>query len=437
MTLMSITKARSRQGRRRVDAIAGRGAAIVDSKLLKSAEKIVERVRHRGDKALLQAVRKYDGHRARSVEELRLKPLAVGRRELPPGFESAVERAIAGVERYHEKQRREGSSLADDGVEIRELRRPIRRVGVYIPGGRYAYPSSAVMTVVPARLAGVEEIVVATPAKSFRSSPALRHTLERLGIREVWGVGGAQAIAALAYGTETIPRVDKIVGPGNAWVTAAKYLVSLDVAIDGLSGPTEVVIVASAEADAERIAADLLAQAEHDPQALVLLITDSKSLAKSVAREVDRQLRELSTAPVAREAVKAGGVLLVADLEEAHEMVERIAPEHLQLMGRQAEALAEKVRNAGAIFVGEASPEVLGDYVAGPSHVLPTGGTARFASALGVEDFVRRSHLVRFDPVAASRAAAAAATLADLEGLPGHAASARLRLRGETQGEAG
>lgn len=241
-------------------------------------------------------------------------------------------------------------------------------------------------------------------------------------------MGGAQAVAALAYGTETIPRVDKIVGPGNAWVTAAKYLVSTAVAIDGLAGPSEVVIVASEGADAEWVAADLLAQAEHDPQAVAVLITDRRRFAAQVGRQLRRQLRDLPTRKTARAALAAAGrAFVVEDMAAARSLVERLAPEHLQLVGAEAEALAGDIQAAGAVFVGAATPEVFGDYIAGPSHVLPTAGSARFASALGVEDFVRRSHQIRFGAGAAGAAAEAAAILADAEGLPAHARSARLR----------
>jgi len=302
-------------------------------------------------------------------------------------------------------------------------------VGLYVPGGRASYPSTVVMTVIPAQVAGVKEIAVATPAASYRSNPALRYALTRLGVTEVWGMGGAHAVAAFAYGTETIPRVDKIAGPGNAWVTAAKKLVTGDVAIDGLAGPSEVVIVADASADPADVAADLLAQAEHDPLAAAVLITTDAKLAKRVSTEVDRQLGWLSTAETARASLaNFGAGLVVKTMEEALDLVERIAPEHLQLVGAEAETLADHVRTAGAIFIGAASPEVFGDYIAGPSHVLPTCGSARFASSLGVEDFLRRSHTIRLTPVAASRRAAAAATLADAEGLPAHAAAARRRL---------
>lgn len=428
MALFEIVKARSKKGRRRIDRLCRRGEDLLDAKVLARAGRIVEEVRRGGDRALMKAVRRYDGFRVREIGELRLEP-ELEPPGLAPGLEEALGRAIAAVERYHRCQVREGFELDRNGVALEERVRPLRRVGVYIPGGRAAYPSSVLMTVIPARLAGVREIVVATPPATWAESAALRHALARLEVGEVWGMGGAHAVAALAYGTESVARVDKIVGPGNVWVTAAKHLVRGTVAIDSLAGPSEVLIVASAGAEPELVAADLLAQAEHDPQATALLVTDDKKLARAVGAALARQLGELETAATARESIAGHGAALVVDsMDEAAELADAVAPEHLQLVGAAAEALAERVENAGAIFVGATTPEVFGDYVAGPSHVLPTVGTARFASALGVPDFVRRSHVIRFDRGAAARWAEAAAVIADVEGLPAHAAAARRRL---------
>jgi histidinol dehydrogenase len=437
---MKVYGADGRKGRKRLERLAGRGREVLDGKTVKAAGKIVERVRAGGDRALLKEVKRLDGHAAGSVAELSASRLvadgeAVDPAGLPEGFADALDRAIESVERYHRGQVHAGFRLDHRGVAIEELRTPLARVGIYVPGGRAAYPSTVVMTAVPARLAGVREIVVATPPASYRSSAALRHTLDRLGIDEVWGMGGAHAVAALAYGTETIRRVDKIVGPGNAWVTAAKARVSADVGIDSLAGPSEVVIVAGGVGASEgtvidRIAADLLAQAEHDLRAAAVLVTDSEELAKAVARRVGERLEGLETAETAAASVRAfGGAFVVASMDEAAALVERLAPEHLQLVGPAAEALAGRrpPLPAGALFVGGDTPEVFGDYVAGPSHVLPTCGTARFACALGVEDFVRRSHLVRVTPEAARELAPVAEALARAEGLPAHAASARLR----------
>jgi histidinol dehydrogenase len=428
---LAVLAAGSRAGRRAVERLTRRGEAVLDEKTLRRAGKIVQEVRRKGDRALLGYARALDGVEAESVAALALAPGAedADAADLPAGFAEALERAIAAVERYHAPQVRTGYRLEENGVLLEERVMPLRRVGVYVPGGRASYPSTVVMTVVPAQLAGVEEIVAVTPAGSYGANSALRHALARLGVREVWGIGGAHAVAALAYGTETIRRVDKIVGPGNAWVTAAKKLVAGDVAIDGLAGPSEVVIVADATADPGDVAADLLAQAEHDPLAAAVLLTPETKLAKRVSAEVDRQLGSLPTAGTARASLaNFGAALVVEHLEQALDLVERIAPEHLQLVGPEAEMLASRVRAAGAVFIGAATPEVFGDYIAGPSHVLPTCGSARFASALGVEDFLRRSHALRFTPAAARLRAAAAAALAEAEGLPAHAAAARRRL---------
>jgi histidinol dehydrogenase len=428
---LDVVKSGSRAGRRAIDRLVRRGETVLDPKTLRKAEKIVSEVRQRGDRALLDYARRLDGAEADNAAGLALTPSPEDSDPtlLPAGFAEALERAIVAVERYHAPQVRTGYRLEEEGVELEEWITPLQRVGIYVPGGRASYPSTAVMTVVPARVAGVREIAVATPPGSYRANAALRFTLARLGVTEIWGMGGAHAVAAFAYGTETVRRVDKIVGPGNAWVTAAKKIVTGDVAIDGIAGPSEVVIVADPDADPGDLAADLLAQAEHDPQAAAVLITTDAKLAKRVAVEVDRQLAGLATAETARASLaNFGAAIVVEGLEEALDLVERIAPEHLQLVGHNAEVLALHVRAAGAIFLGGSTPEVFGDYVAGPSHVLPTCGSARFASALGVEDFLRRSHTLRFSAVAASHRAAAAATLADAEGLPAHAASARRRL---------
>lgn len=439
---LKIYGVHTRRGRRCLDRLLGRGRLVLDRKTVRKVERIVTRVRRGGDEALLEAVKKYDGFGAASIADLKLAPTEADRGgwDLPEGFASALDRAVAAVEAFHRPQVHPGYALpgegasTDDGVELVEHRRALRRVAVYIPGGRASYPSTAVMTVVPARLAGVEEIVAVTPPRAYRAMPALRYTLDRLGVQEVWGMGGAHAVAALAYGTESVSRVDKIVGPGNAWVTAAKRRVVGDVAIDGLAGPSEVVIAADGATESppnpQWVAADLLAQAEHDPLAAAMLITDSRRLAKAVGKAVEEQLEQLATADTARASLRRFGcALVVQSMEEALPLIQSIAPEHLQLIGPEAEALEPRVTHAGAIFLGAATPEVFGDYVAGPSHVLPTCGSARFQSALGVEDFIRRSHTVRFSPSAAERWAGAAASLADAEGLPAHAEAARRRMR--------
>lgn len=432
---LRVLRPETRAGRRALDRLRRRGGGSLDRKVLTQARKILREVERGGDEALLELARRYDKAEARSVAELRLD---VGPRvetsALVPGFEETLDRTIEAVQSFHRAQAEHARVWEDlrleleDGSVIEERHLPLRRVGLYVPGGRFPYPSTVIMTAVPARLAGVEEIVVATPPLAYRRSAELRHTLHRLGVNEVWGVGGAQAVAALAYGTETIAPVDLIAGPGNVWVAAAKQLVAGDVGVDMEAGPSEVVIVASADASAELVAADLLAQAEHDPRAVAVLITPERDLARRVAAAVEDQGEGLATSEVIGRSLDMYGLaFVVEDLEAAHDLAEELAPEHLQLMGVGAEEMAPRIRNAGAVFVGQSTPTVFGDYVAGPSHVLPTAGTARFSSGLSVLDFVRRSHTVRLSPEGASRRSGDAARLADIEGLVAHAASARLR----------
>ena len=433
---LRVLAAGSFAGRERLELLDRRGRGGVAAEIRQSSAEIVDRVRAGGDAALLEAVRRFDGHDAPSAAALRLagdRPRPAGD-EVEPEVLDAIERARGAIEAYHRALLRgPGVERVDrNGVRIEERRIAIRRVGLYVPGGRFPYPSTVLMTAVPARLAGVEEIVVATPPRAYLDSPVLRHVLDLAGVDEVWGMGGAHAVAALAYGTESVRPVDLIAGPGNAWVAAAKQHVASDVGVDRDAGPSEVVIVATAGAPAECVAADLLAQAEHDPLAVAVLVTDSGALAESVRGEVDARLAGLPTAETAAAALERyGAAFVAADLDEAIALAERIAPEHLQLMGEAAERRASELRNAGAVFVGASSPVVFGDYVAGPSHVLPTGGSARFASGLGTDDFQRRSHTVRFSTEAAAAWAGAAETLAATEGLAAHAAAAGLRRESE------
>jgi len=428
---LRVLAAGSSAGREHLELLDRRGRGGVAAGIRQAAAEIADSVRAGGDAALLQAVRRFDGFEALSADALRLAPSPpTDSPAVDPQVAEAIDRARAAIEAYHRALLRgPGVERVDrDGVRIEERRIAIRRVGLYVPGGRFPYPSTVLMTAVPARLAGVEEIVVATPPQAYRDSPVLRHVMDLVGVDEVWGMGGAHAVAALAYGTESIRPVDLIAGPGNAWVAAAKRHVASDVGVDRDAGPSEVVIVASAGAPAACVAADLLAQAEHDPLAVAVLVTDSAGLAESVRGEIDSRLADLPTAETAAAALgQHGAAFVAADLDEAIAFAERIAPEHLHLIGEEAEERAGEIRNAGALFVGASSPVVFGDYVAGPSHVLPTGGSARFASGLGTDDFLRRSHTVRFSAEAAAVWAGAAETLATTEGLSAHAAAARLR----------
>src|SRR5207248_9039358 len=308
----------------------------------------------------------------------------------------ALSEAIRNVRRFHEHEQQHSWEIETEyGVRLGQSIRPIERVGLYVPGGTASYPSSVVMNVVPAQVAGVQRIVVATPPRSLRESPAVAAALLQLGVTEVYAVGGAQAIAALAYGTGTVPRVDKITGPGNRYVAAAKKLVFGAVGIDSIAGPTEVVIIADETARADFVAADLLAQAEHDEEASAVLITHSETLALSVQTEIDRQIENLSRRSIIEQSLNQfGAAIVVENLDDACAIANDLAPEHLEIMTADAESLAAKIKHAGAIFFGEFTPEAVGDYLAGPNHILPTCGTARFSLALGVYDFVKRTNVL-------------------------------------------
>jgi histidinol dehydrogenase len=397
---------------------------------------IVDDVRARGDQALIDYAAQFDrvdldrsGLRI-DAEQLRQYAASVDERVV-----EALREAIRNVRAFHERQLEKSWTMtAAPGVELGQRITPLERVGLYVPGGTAAYPSSVVMNVVPAQVAGVERIVVTTPPRTLAESPAVAAALLELEVTEVYAVGGAQAIAALAFGTETVPRVDKITGPGNKYVAAAKKLVFGVVGIDAIAGPTEVVIVADDTAVPEFVAADLLAQAEHGEDASSILITTSETLAKEVAAEVEIQFATLPRREIATLSLRAyGAIILVDDLAEAGEIVNELAPEHDEIVTRADEAVAAKIKHAGAIFLGAYTPEAVGDYLAGPNHVLPTGRTARFSSALGVYDFVKRTSLLRYSEGAFRDVAESVAVLAEAEGLGGHARSASIRKGSFTQ----
>jgi histidinol dehydrogenase len=395
---------------------------------------IVEDVRVRGDEALIEYTARFDKVELNTlrVSEEELRSCAARADERVRG---ALREAIANVRDFHERQVERSWTLNPrEGVQLGQRITPLERVGLYVPGGTAAYPSSVVMNVVPAQVAGVERIVVATPPRTLSESPAVAAALVELNVKEVYAVGGAQAIAALAFGTETVPRVDKITGPGNKYVVAAKKLVFGVVGIDAIAGPTEVVIVADETARAEFIAADLLAQAEHGEDASAVLITNSESVARSVAEEVERQAESLPRREIVRSSLQDyGAIVVVETLEEACALVNELAPEHVEIVTRDDESVAEMIRHAGAIFFGSYTPEAVGDYLAGPNHVLPTSRTARFSSALGVFDFVKRTSLLRYSKDAFAQVAESVAVLAECEGLNGHARSALIRKEVLTQ----
>jgi histidinol dehydrogenase len=413
-----------------------RPPAAIDPEIQRTVDDILHAVRERGDVALLELTARFDRLAVPSVAALAIArdELEAAERGLDPGVRAALAYAAERIDRYHAAAVPKAWRITDEhGSVLGQEVRPLERVGIYVPGGRAAYPSTVLMTAVPARVAGVAEIVLVTPpGPDGRVDPTVLAAARIAGVTEGWRLGGAQAIAALAYGTATIRKVDKIVGPGNVYVALAKSRVFGAVGIDMMAGPSEVLVIADGHADPEWIAADLLAQAEHDPMARSVLVTDTPDLAPRVTRALATQLGRLARKDIAAEALQAHGALvLVGTLEEAAELANLLAPEHLELLVRVPQALLPRVRHAGAIFVGGRTPEVVGDYVAGPSHVLPTAGTARFSSPLGVEDFVKRSSVIEYSGAGLQAALPHLRTLADIEGLGGHRQAADVRVGGE------
>lgn len=395
-----------------------------------SVREILGEVRARGDRALLDYTLRYDGVSLQANEiEVSREERAAAHREIEGEALSSLRAAVQRIRDFHQRQQLDSWMMPlKEGGWAGQLVRPLSRVGVYVPGGKAAYPSSVLMNAIPARVAGVEEIHLCTPTLSGKVDPAVLVAADLAGVDRIYRIGGAQAIGALAFGTETIPPVDKIVGPGNIYVTAAKRLVYGQVDLDLLAGPSEVVILAEESAPPAYIAADLLAQAEHDEQALAVLITPSEGLALEVQRELGRQLPELSRSAIIEQSLEARGAIFVThDLESAARLADEIAPEHLEIMTGDPWELARRMKNAGAIFLGPHSPLALGDYLAGPNHVLPTGGTARFFSPLGVYSFVKRTNLLSCSAVGMQRIAPQGMRLAHLEGLDGHARSLGIR----------
>ena len=392
---------------------------------------ILEDVRERGDAAVLAHTERLDGVRLDS-QTLRVAEAEcdAALASLDPGVREALRLAADRIEAFHARQRRESWFVEEAGTGVLgQLVRPLHRVGLYVPGGSAAYPSSVLMNAIPAKVAGVAEVAMCTPVGGGRSvAPAVLAAARLAGVREIYRIGGAQAIAAMAFGTATIRPVDKIVGPGNVYVAAAKRLVFGVVGIDMVAGPSEIVVVADETAPADWVAADLLAQAEHDAMAAAVCITPSPGLARSVQAEAARQLLLLPRRAIAEQAVNRFGAVIVAeDLGAAVRIANAIAPEHLELMVADPWTLVPEVRHAGAVFLGRHTPEVAGDYLAGPNHVLPTGGTARFSSPLSVEDFQTRSSLLGLTPEAIRRWREPVTRLAELEGLEAHARSIRIR----------
>jgi histidinol dehydrogenase len=403
-----------------------------------SVERIVGAVKERGDDALLELTARFDRFEAGAPSALAIAPeeFAAAERALPPDIRAALGYAAERIARYHAAALPKSWRVTDaHGSVLGQDVRPLDRVGIYVPGGRAAYPSTVLMTAIPARVAGVREIVLVTPPDAGgHVAPTVLAAAHVAGVTEGWRIGGAQAVAALAYGTKSIRRVDKIVGPGNIYVALAKRRVFGDVGIDMVAGPSEVLVVADASADADWIAADLLAQAEHDPMARAVLVTDAPELVDRTRAALERRLADLPRRAIAAESLAANGALIVVGaLADAIEVSNRLAPEHLELLVQEPTAWLPRVRHAGAVFLGGHTPEVVGDYVAGPNDVLPTGSTARFSSPLGTEDFVTRSSVIDYTPDGLAAAMPHLTALARVEGLDGHARAAQARQGGDTR----
>lgn len=398
---------------------------------LVAATNIVEAVRERGDAALKEFTQRFDGV---ELESFRVSNAAIDEAiaKVDPTVAKALQKAANQIRDFHERQKQQGwFALREDGALVGAKVEPLDSVGVYVPGGRALYPSSVLMNAIPASVAGVKRIVCATPpTKDGSLDPAIVEACRIVGVTEIYAIGGAQAIGALAYGTETIAPVDKITGPGNAFVAAAKKVVSGDVGIDMIAGPSEVCVVADETALPELVAIDLMAQAEHDPLASCYLVTFSSEYADQVEAAINEHMKESTRAEITKASLDNQGLIIVCpSLPAALETVNVIAPEHLELHVSNAMELLGSIRHAGAIFMGEWTPEAVGDYVAGPNHTLPTGGTARFSSPLSVDEFIKKSSVIQYSAAALMRDASAIMTIADHEGLWAHAQSVRLRTK--------
>ncbi len=390
---------------------------------------IIRDVRERGDEALFAYTEKFDGAKLTSLA-VTPEEIAEARAAVEPEFLAVLEKAARNIRRFHERQVRTGFILNDeDGVVTGQKIIPLDRAGLYVPGGTAAYPSTVLMDAIPAKIAGCREVVMVTPpGKNGKINPAILAAASVAGVDRIFKLGGAQAVAALAYGTESVPRVDKIVGPGNAFVAEAKRQVYGQVAIDMIAGPSEILVLADGKSDPRVLAADLLSQAEHDKMASAVLVTDSMALAEAVRDEMEIQIPLLERAGIARVSVDTNGKIIVAEnLAEGIEIANAIAPEHLELMLDNPFDYLDKIRHAGSVFMGRNCPEALGDYLAGPNHTLPTGGTARFSSPLSVDDFVKKTQYTYFSESALAAVAEDVALFARKEGLTGHAKSALIR----------
>jgi len=406
-----------------------RGGTL-NPQLLTTVADIIRDVVDRGDEALFDYTAKFDGHQlTEATVEVTARERKDALAKVAPEDLEVIKLSARRIEDYHRHQVTQGYMVnQENGMEMGQIVLPLRRVGIYAPGGKASYPSTLLMAAIPARIASVEEIILVSPSKDGKLNPLIAAAADVSGVQRIFKIGGAQAIAALAYGTKTIPGVDKIVGPGNAYVAAAKKLVFGQVDIDMIAGPSEVVIIADKTANASFVAADMLAQAEHDEMAAAVLLTPFADLANEVSSQIDRQLKVLSRKKIMEESInKYGAIIITENITQAVELANLFAPEHLELMVENPKELLGQVRNAGSVFLGSYTPEALGDYIAGTNHILPTQGTARFSSPLGVYDFYKRMSVLSFSQQALRELGAQTAHFAKIEGLDAHANSVIVR----------
>ncbi|MDE1460608.1 histidinol dehydrogenase [Spartinivicinus poritis] len=413
--------------------------AVSDLNVNQTVAEIINQIRQHGDEALIKYTNQFDRLSVDSVEELAISPEALQAALEQISFEQkqALTEAASRIRQYHEEQKSCSWQYAElDGTILGQQVMPLDRVGVYVPGGKAAYPSSVLMNVIPAKVAGVKEVIMVVPTPDDQVNALVLAAAAIAGVDKVFRVGGAQAVAALAYGTATIPSVDKIVGPGNIYVATAKRMVFGQVGIDMIAGPSEILVVCDGKTNPDWIAMDLFSQAEHDEDAQAILISPDSSYLEAVESSINKLLPEMERAEIIRQSLSCRGALIqVADIDEAIEITNRIAPEHLELSIENPEQYLPVIRHAGAIFMGRHTPEALGDYCAGPNHVLPTSGTARFSSPLGVYDFEKRSSIINFSAKGATKAGLVASVLARGEGLTAHARSAEFRIDKQSMGE--
>jgi histidinol dehydrogenase len=436
--LVKILRAGEKGFDRYLSEVEGR-AARGGPRLEREVRSVLEDVKKRGDRALVHYTQVFDGVRI-PTDRLRVERSEIKKAygKIPRDFVKTLEQASGRIRKFHQLLSRRlilSLKAEERGIRLEQVLRPLERVGIYVPGGKASYPSTVLMAAIPARVAGVREILMVTPPQKEGISPAVLVAADLAGVDRIYRAGGVQAIAALAYGTTSIPKVDKIVGPGNQFVATAKRMVYGDVDIDMVAGPSEIVIISDESTPPSFVAADLISQAEHDEMAMAILITTSEAFGRKVKKEIGRQLSSLKRKRVASASLLGrGAILIVKDLRQALNWVNRIAPEHLELAVSRPHSLVKSVKHAGAIFLGRHTPEAIGDYMAGPNHILPTAGTARFSSPLGVEDFMKRTNLMSFTKSALRRFEKDIKRFAEWEGLEGHYQAVRKRMDPERRG---